>query len=149
MAPKKRKPGPPPVYKMKVSTPGSYSMDQIRKLSTIGQLSTSDFPSQNDDLSAFDIPSNNDKVSASDPSSQSDKVSASDSPSHSKQVSMSDSLSNSDIPSQSDVQTSTSDNASHSDEDNMGAKSRAPYMTKSRKILNKVKMMAEKMTNLN
>ena len=35
MAPKKRKPGPQPVYKMKVSTPGSYSMDQIRKLSTI------------------------------------------------------------------------------------------------------------------
>ena len=67
MAPKKRKPGPPPVYKMKVSTPGSYSMDQIRKLSTIGQLSTSDFPSQNDDLSAFNFPSNNDEVSASYP----------------------------------------------------------------------------------
>ena len=147
MAPKKRKPGPPPVYKMKVSTPGSYSMDQIRKLSTIGQLSTSDFPSQNDDLSAFNFPSNNDEVPASDPPSQSDKVFASDSPSHSKQVSTSDSLSTSDIPSQSDVQTSTSDNDSHS-QDKMGAKSRAPYMTKSRKILKNLKMMAEKMKNL-
>ena len=63
MAPKKRKPGPPPVYKMKVSTPGSYSMDQIRKLSTIGQLSTSDFTSQNEELSVSNFLSYNYEVS--------------------------------------------------------------------------------------
>ena len=170
----KRYSRPPPISKMKVSTPGSYTEGQIQKLglSVTGskakapnQLSTSDQLTASDQLSPGGQHSTSDQLLTSDQTSTSGQLSTSDQLSSSDQLTTSIQLSTSDqlstVQSNSD-QTSTTNQASisyqppssdpqaindqlaSSDTPRNVTKTRAQYMTKSRILMAKQKDKEDK-----